>query len=232
MTNPGAHYAERFKELLQTYPHPEGHQWRGIDLEHATKGFVNGSYVTALKKGRIHRPGLDKLQAIADTMDFPFEMWLEGPKDRRHRIAELESQTVPQHFAERLNYLFETIKKEPEGTTLEDREVADLSHGRLSVAEVGWMRSGEIEDPTRTQLLALCDVFDVDFSYWDDHRGAQPLMDPQIIEALKDEESYAILHKSFSLPEADKNLIMVLMEELQSRSSYTTKNTDTDSQSS
>ena len=47
-------------------------------MEEATAGFVNTSYFSNLLNDRIKQPGLDKLKAIAETMGFPAQIWLEA----------------------------------------------------------------------------------------------------------------------------------------------------------
>ncbi len=69
------HVSERFERLLALYRKPDGSEWGGQDLERATGGAVTRSYVSNLKKGRIENPGLAKLEAIAEAMGFPPELW-------------------------------------------------------------------------------------------------------------------------------------------------------------
>ena len=61
--------------MLALYRKPDGSEWGGQDLERATGGAVTRSYVSNLKKGRIENPGLAKLEAIAEAMGFPPELW-------------------------------------------------------------------------------------------------------------------------------------------------------------
>ena len=210
---PGKRYAERLERLLDTYPNPEtGKRWRGKELEDATNGFVSGSYVTALRKGRINRPGLDKLRAIAGAMNFPFELWLtEHEKWERELEGEREDGGG---FARLLEVLFEAVGNEDTGEPFTNKEVSLRSEGRLSEDEIGQMRSGELENPTRAQLLALSDVFDVAPSYWFKPGERRPLLDPETYEALKNQKTYALLHKSLGLSEDQKDMMMILMEQL------------------
>lgn len=69
------HVSERFARLLDLYRKPEGSQWGGQDLEDVTGGVVTRSYVSNLKNGRIEDPGLAKLEAIAEAMGFPPQLW-------------------------------------------------------------------------------------------------------------------------------------------------------------
>lgn len=208
-------YGEKFKRLLQMYPHPEGRPWKGVEIEQATHGFVNSSYISSLKAGHNNRPGLDKLRAISEVMGFPFELWLTEP-DEWKQTVEAASQTTSGSVADKLNYLFESIHNEWTGEPFSGHEVAVMSQGRLSEAQVQEIRAGQRPNPGRNELLALCDVFDVDFSYWDD-RERPSLLNPETLAALRDPESMAILHKSRDITRDDRGLIMTVLEELERR---------------
>jgi transcriptional regulator with XRE-family HTH domain len=93
------HVSERFLRLLDLYRRPDGSEWGGQDLENATGGAVTRSYVANLKNGRISSPGLAKMEAIANAMGFPPELWF-GPTGEGERVldealvAALEDDTV------------------------------------------------------------------------------------------------------------------------------------------
>jgi len=73
---------KRFLWLQERYRKPDGSKWTNADIERATGGFVRGNYVTNLVRGRIHQPGTDRLQVIAQVMGFPAELWLsEDPEE-------------------------------------------------------------------------------------------------------------------------------------------------------
>ncbi|QIN85502.1 hypothetical protein GBA63_22660 (plasmid) [Rubrobacter tropicus] len=217
MASPGESWARKFETFLQRYPRADGRRWRGVDFDRATNGYVNGSYVTALSKGRIEEPGLNKLRRISEVMGFPFLDWFQ-PAEIEARAGR-EELGVPKEdsISARLNYLFEAIPNDKTGKPFTDAEVAKQSLGRLSEEDLGRLRSSELPDPSREMLLALCDVFDVDFSYWDERAGQTELLGPDTLRALRDKESLAILHKSHALPDEDKSLIMTVLEELQRR---------------
>lgn len=211
----GRHYAEKFQRLLELYPRPAGGKWRGRDLERATNGFVNGSYVTALKKGRIDRPGLDKLRRIAEVMGFPFELWLEDPPDWTHPPeAAVRTDDESGSLADLLNHLFETLLEPKSGRPYTNVEISTLAQGRLGAEEISQMRAGDLRNPTRDQLLSLSDAFDIDPSYWFGRSERRPVLQPELAEALRNRRTYALLHKSLDLDDGDKDIVMVLMEEL------------------
>ena len=214
----GEHYAEKFRHLLKSYPRPGGGRWRGRDLERATNGFVNGSYVTALKKGRIDRPGLDKLRRIAEVMGFPFELWLEYPSDWKLSPESTgQAEDASGTLAGLLNHLFETLVDPESGRPYTNAEISAATQGRLSDTEIAQMRAGELRNPNRDQLLALSDAFDIDPSYWFGRGERRPVLRPELAEALRNRRTYALLHKSLDLDEGDKDIVMVLMEQLSRR---------------
>ncbi len=70
-------------------------------MERATGGVVSRSYLSNLRNGRIGSPGLDKLAAIAEAMDFPPRLWFgEGTgdscefADTEALVAALDDATV------------------------------------------------------------------------------------------------------------------------------------------
>lgn len=236
----GRYYAERFKKMLRLYPHPSGRSWRGRDFEEATNGFVVGSYITALRKGRIDNPGVQKLKSIADVMDAPFDLWLEEPEDWKRRARTYldderyestalgavireggpigtEEPSGSSTLADLLNRLFDEVRNEATGEPYTNREISALTQGRLSEDEVRLMRGGDLSNPTRGQLLALSDAFDIDPSYWFGRGSRRPVLNPDLAEALKDDRNYALLHKSLGLRDSDKDIVMVLMEQLRGR---------------
>lgn len=220
MARPGEVWARKFEGILRANPRPDGRIWRGVDFDRATNGYINGSYVTALRKGRIEEPGLNKLRRISEVMGFPFQSWFESldaePRSSAGATADI-GRPEGDSISVRLDYLFDAIPNDKTGEPFTEEDVARLSLGRLSEGDVRGMRSGAMTNPSREMLLALCDVFDVDLSYWDERADQAELLDPHTLRALRDKESLAILHKSYGLPEEDKSLIMTVLDELARR---------------
>lgn len=217
MANPGDIWARKFGAFLDRYPRPDGKRWRGVDFDRETNGYINGSYVTALSKGRIEEPGLNRLRRISEAMGFAFQEWFLPIEDEPRAGPKELGFAGEDSIAARLNYLFEAITNDKTGAPFTDKEVAKQSLGRLSEEDVRRLRTGEAQDPSREILLALCDVFDVDFSYWDERADQLQLLSPDTLRALRDKESLAILHKSHALPDEDKSLIITVLEELERR---------------
>lgn len=204
---------ETFEKLLEQYRKPDGSKWTGAEIEEATGGTINRSYITNLRKGRIRQPGLERLRAIASIMGFPVELWFETAPERGISL-QTDNGSGQSTFAARLDRLFEVTLNERTHRPFTNAEVARLSLGKLTEEQVESMRSGELEDPTLRQLLALSEVFEVDHSYWfaDDRR--QPLLDREALEALRDEDNQKILHKSLRLSERDRGMLLTLAEEM------------------
>lgn len=205
--------------MLGAYPHPKGGAWTGARMEEATSGFVNASYFSNLLGDRIKQPGLDKLKAIAETMGFPAQLWLEEPESwgdpRESGELTLVSKDVP--LKDLLNDLFASISDERTGEALTNAEVARRTAGRVTEEELQSMRSGELENPTLQQLLALSKAFDVDPAYWLRRGEDRPLVDQEVVEALREEENRLILHRSLRLSKDQRDMLLVLMEQLQKR---------------
>lgn len=210
-------YAQMFTRLLDTYPHPAGGKWTGPRMQDATGGFVNAAYFSNLQAGRIKQPGLDKLKAIAETMGFPPQLWLEEP-DRWDRLGdELESSPPGTALKDLLNNLFASVVDERTGEPLTNADVSRRTAGKISEAEMEVMRSGALDNPKIEQVLALSKAFDVDPAYWFRRGKHQPLVDQEIVEALRDEENRLLLHRSLGLSRDQKDMLLVLMEQLQNR---------------
>jgi hypothetical protein len=55
------HITQKFEHLLDTYWRPDGHRWKGQQLDEATGGLVPRSYVINLRKGSIENPGYEMM---------------------------------------------------------------------------------------------------------------------------------------------------------------------------
>jgi transcriptional regulator with XRE-family HTH domain len=211
-------YAEMFERLLGMYPHPDGGRWTGPKMEEATGGFVNASYFSNLLNGRIKQPGLDKLKAIAEAMDFPPELWLEEPERWGKRLAPERGRSSSEaSLAKLLDNLFESIPDERTSRPLSEAEIARRSAGKLTMQEIRDMRAGKLTNPNMEQILALSAAFDVDPSYWFRRGKKQPLVDQRTVEALRDRDNRLLLHRSLNLSKDHKDMLLILMEQLKER---------------
>jgi transcriptional regulator with XRE-family HTH domain len=202
------HIAQKFEALLEMYPRPDGRKWSGQEIDEATGGVVTRSYVTNLRKGRIENPGYEKMKAIAKAMGFAPDVWFEdGLGDVRSMSQAEELRGV----ARRLEHLFEVVRNPTTGEPYTNAEVARMTLGDLSEEDVEGIRTGAIGDPTVGQVAALASVFGVEPSYLLD-RG-EPLLDRELVEALRDEAIREATREISRLPERERRLVLGIVRQ-------------------
>jgi transcriptional regulator with XRE-family HTH domain len=202
------HIAQRFELLLETYRRPDGHRWTGQQLDEATGGVVTHSYVTNLRKGRIEKPGYEKMLAIARAMGFPPEAWFE-------EMSASVAQAVPaegQDLTARVERLFDAVRSPKTGESYTNAEVARMSVGDLTEEEVEGIRTGTICDPTLKQVAALAAAFGVEPSYLVD-RKEPPLLDAELLEGLSDKTTREITRQALRLPEREKQIVLGIVRQ-------------------
>jgi transcriptional regulator with XRE-family HTH domain len=203
------HVAQKFEHLLETYCRADGHRWTGQQLDEATGGVVTRSCVTNLRKGRIANPGYEKMRALAKAMGFPPEVWFEEDLgDRRPTIRGAESRGL----AARLEHVFEVVRNPSTGEPYTNAEVARMTLGDLSEEEVEGIRSGAVSDPTVGQVAALASVFGVEPSYLLDRKGT-PLLDEELVGALRRETVQQITRESSSLPDREMRIVLGIVRQ-------------------
>jgi transcriptional regulator with XRE-family HTH domain len=207
------HVAQRFEHLLDTFRWPDGSRWTEQQLDEATGGVVARSYFTNLRKGRIDSPGYEKMLAIAKAMGFPPEAWFEDAPDSTRATP-----AKGQHLAGRVGHLFETIVHPGTGESYTNAEVARMSAGNLTEGEVEDIRTGDIGDPTVSQVSALAAAFGVPPSYLLD-RGKDPsVLDEELLEGLRDETTREITREAIRLPERERRIVLGIVRQFESRS--------------
>jgi transcriptional regulator with XRE-family HTH domain len=189
------HIAQKFEALLEIYRHPDGRKWSGQEIDEATGGVVTRSYVTNLRKGRIENPGYEKMRAIAKAMGFAPEVWFEDGLGEGRSIGQAE---VSYGVAGRLEHQFEVVRNPNTGEPYTNAEVARMTLGDLSEEDVVKIRTGAISDPTVGQVTALASVFGVEPSYLL-NREEPPLLDEELVQALRDEDVRDITRESSRL---------------------------------
>ena len=205
------HIAQKFEALLEMYRRPDGRRWSGKEIDEATGGIVTRSYVTNLRKGRIDNPGYAKLAAMAKAMGFAPEVWFEeGLGDGRPTIRGAESRGV----AGRLEHVFEVVRNPKTGEPYTNAEVARMTIGDLTEEDVERIRSGAIKDPTVDQAAALASVFGVEPSYLLDRKGT-PLLDEELMEALRRETVREITRESSRLPHREMRLVLGIVRQFE-----------------
>ncbi len=208
------HASRKFEALLHAYRRPGGSMWTGQALQDATDGFVSRSYVSQLRKGGIANPRLDKLQALAEVMGFPPQLWFEGvsdPGSTPHTASPEQSVTI----SDRLEALFRTATDERSGERYSNADVARLSMGAFTEKEVEGIRTGALPDPSVEQVLALAEVFAIDPSYFLDTEAKPPLLDRASLEGLSNQKARIILHKSLELSAQEQDLIIDMINRLE-----------------
>jgi transcriptional regulator with XRE-family HTH domain len=203
------HIAQKFERLLDIYRRPDGHRWTGQQLDEATGGVVSRSYVTNLRKGRMDNPGYEKMRAIAKAMGFPPEVWFEDGLGEGRSVGQAEES---RGVAGRLEHLFEVVRNPKTGEPYTNGEVARMTLGDLSEEEVERIRTGAVTDPTVGQVAALASVFGVEPSYLLD-RDEPPLLDEELVTALRDENVRAITRESSRLSDRERRLVLGIVRQ-------------------
>jgi transcriptional regulator with XRE-family HTH domain len=154
-------------------------------------------------------PGYEKLRAIAKSMGFPSEVWFEdGLSEGRSMGLSEESRGV----AGRLKDLFEVVMNPRTGEPYTSAEVARMTLGDLSEEQVERIRTGALSDPTVGQVAALASVFGVEPSYLLD-RGEPPLLNEELVRALRDEDVREITRESSRLPDRERRLVLGIVRQ-------------------
>ena len=87
-----------------------------------------------------------------------------------------------------------------------------MTLGDLSEEEVERIRTGSIGDPTVGQVAALASVFGVEISYLLD-RGEPPLLDEELVQALRDRDVRDITRESSRLPDRERQLVLGIVRQ-------------------
>jgi transcriptional regulator with XRE-family HTH domain len=220
-------YGEKFRIILKMIPHPEGESWSGTKMERATGGKVSTSYYSALRDGHVGVPSAEKIGAIAEAMNFAPGLWFksvgwwEDVYDRWQRgedVGDLLGGNGEKSYggrvSELLKRLFEVKLNEKTGKPYTNREVARESGGILAEEDVQALRDGRVGNPTWAQILALCDVFDVDASYWSTRRDPWKVS-PNVLRAVEEQDSYEIFQTSLRLSDSSRSILKILSEHLE-----------------
>src|SRR5215204_6459223 len=203
------HIVQKFEGLLEMYRRPDGRKWSGQEIDEATGGVVTRSYVTNLRKGRIENPGYEKLAAMAKAMGFPPEVWFEDGLGEGRTIEQAEES---RGLSGRLEHVFEVVRNPKTGEPYTNAEVARMTLGDLSEEEVERIRTGAESDLTVSQIAALAGVFGVEVSYLLD-RGELPLLDEELVQALRDEDVRDITRESSRLPDRERRLVLGIVQQ-------------------
>jgi hypothetical protein len=87
-----------------------------------------------------------------------------------------------------------------------------MTLGDLSEEDVLRIRTGDVSDPTVSQVAALAGVFGVEPSYLLD-RGKQSLFDEELVNVLRNEAVRAITRESSRLPDGERRLVLGIVRQ-------------------
>lgn len=220
-------YAEKFRIMMRLIGAPDGGEWSGTKMERATGGKISTSYFSSLRDGHIGFPRADKLETIAEAMGLEPGLWFkdlgwwreaeESWKKGRSLEDVLEEERREadgEHLSRLLDRLFETKIDEATREPFTSEKVAQESNGVLTKEDVEAIRAGRLTNPTWAQILALCDVFEVDPSYWSERDAPSWRPSPAVLEAVEGMESYLIFQNSLKLSNRDRSMLKMLAEHL------------------
>ena len=205
--------SQKFELLRDRYRRPDNTRWNGQQLQDATGGVVTRSYVSMMRKGKIENPGFDKLRAIAKAMGFPPELWFEEAGEIGGAVR-VERPDTDRDIAGRLNQLFEAIKNERTGKPYTNADLARMSLGEVTETDIEHIRDGTLENPSISQVVALAEAFGVHPSYFLDTGKKPTLLGEQEINALGDQRVRAILNRSLSLSDQEKDMVLDMIQHL------------------
>jgi transcriptional regulator with XRE-family HTH domain len=111
-----------------------------------------------------------------------------------------------------LEHLFEVVRNPKTGEPFANAEIARRTLGDLSEEDVERIRAGDVSDPSVGQIAALASAFGVEVSYLLD-RGERPLLDEELVQALRDEDVRAITRESSRLPDRERRLVLGIVRQ-------------------
>lgn len=142
-------------------------------------------------------------------MGFASEVWFEDGLGEGRSIGQAEEL---RGLAGRLESLFEVVRNPKTGEPYTSAEVARMTLGDLSEEEVDRIRTGAVIDPTVGQVAALASVFGVEPSYLLG-RGEPPLLDKELVQALRYDDVRAITLESSRLPDRERQLVLGIVRQ-------------------
>jgi hypothetical protein len=148
------------------------------------------------------------MRAIAKAIGFPPEEWFEESVGGAPSVPAYEERGL----AGRVEHLFDAARNPKTGEQYTNAEVARMTLGDLSEDDVEAMRTGAIGDPTVHEVAALAGVFGVEPSYLLD-RKEPPLLDKEIVEALRRETVWEITRESSRLPDREVGLVLGIVRQ-------------------
>jgi hypothetical protein len=122
----------------------------------------------------------------------------------------------PRDLSGRVEHLFEVVRNPKTGKPYSSADVARMTLGDLSEDDVERIRTGVLNDPTMSQIVALASVFGVEPSYLL-NRGEPSLLDGELVQALRDEDVRDITRESSRLPERERQLVLGIVRQFRNQ---------------
>lgn len=222
-TDRGADVAFRLERLLETFTHPDGSAWRGAEIEHETGSVVSQSYFSALRKGRIRRPGAEQLRSIAEVMGFPLELWHadfeQWPRILEHRTYGASpssgvagSRSIRQSF----RTIWRTVPNPQTKAPYTYEEISERADGEISPEEIRQIADGENENPDYYTIVALSELFNVSTDYWHAKTvDSSRVLDAEMLEALGENEGREVLLRWARLSARSRSMLLNVLENLE-----------------
>lgn len=206
---------------------PSGGEWGPTLMKRLTGERIGISYFNSLRDGHVDIPRADKLEAIAEAMGFPPELWFkdldwwqraynlwEKGEDPSSFLSGDDSQALQIRISRRLNQLFD-LKPDPEtGAPFSNHRVAKLSNGVLTTARVEELRAGTFSDVSREELKVLCAVFEVRPTYWSEESSVPWRVSPEGLSELMDADSFETMQNSMTLSRDNRGMLRRMSEYL------------------
>ena len=109
------------------------------------------------------------------------------------------------------------VKNPKRGEPYTNAGVARMSAGDLTVEDVEGIRTGKINDPSVGKVAALAAAFGVPPSYLLDRAKELSVLDEEVLEAVTDERTSAILRESARLSEREKEIVLGIVRQFGSQ---------------
>ena len=124
-----------------------------------------------------------------------------------------EAIVLETHPASAVEHSIES-RTERKDEAFSSADLARLSLGDLCEDEVEGIRTGAIENPAISQVVALAEAFGVHPFYFLETGKKPALLGEQEISALGDRRARVILNKSLSLSDREKDMVLDMIQHL------------------
>jgi saccharopine dehydrogenase (NAD+, L-lysine forming) len=139
---------------------------------------------------------------LMEEIALPYAVRIEGREVPTRAFAGSARVDFPPPLGERKAYPF----------PFSDQVFFPETLGDLSEEEIERIRTGAVCDPSVGQVAALASVFGVESSYLLD-RGKPPLLDEELVRALRDEDVRDITRESSRLPDGERRLVLGIVRQ-------------------